>query len=61
MDPIISLAVYAWTGYCAISHIRIEAKKRNEDLSFKSQKLGYLIQIIIYWIFTAFILNMLIT
>jgi hypothetical protein len=61
MESFIGLAAYIWTGYCAISHIQIEAKKRNEGLSFKEQKIGYIFQIIIYWIFTSLILNMLIT
>jgi len=49
----ITTAAYIWMAYCAISHVRIEAKKRNEGTSFKEQKLGYIIQILIYWGITA--------
>jgi hypothetical protein len=49
------LAIYAWMAFCAVSHVRIEAKKRNEGTSFKEQKLGYIGQILIYWILTSLI------
>jgi hypothetical protein len=42
-------------AFCAVSHVRIEAKKRNEGTSFKEQKLGYIGQILIYWILTSLI------
>jgi hypothetical protein len=50
------LAVYAWMAFCAVSHVRIEAKKRNEGTSFKEQKLGYIFQILFYWILTSLII-----
>jgi hypothetical protein len=49
----IATAAFIWMAYCAVSHVRIEAKKRNEGTSFKEQKLGYIIQILIYWVITA--------
>jgi len=49
----ITTATFIWMAIWAISHVRIEAKKRNEGTSFKEQKLGYIIQILIYWILTA--------
>ena len=41
--------IYIWIAYCAISHVRIDAKKKGEDLSFKSQGTWYVIQILVYW------------
>jgi len=52
----ITAAAFVWMAMCAVSHIRIEAKKRNESTSFKEQKLEYIIQILIYWIITALFL-----
>jgi hypothetical protein len=51
------LAVYAWMAFCAISHIRIDAKKKGEDLSFKSQGIWYVFQVLLYWILTLLIFN----
>ena len=55
METVITTSIYAWMAFCAVSHVRIEAKKNNEDLSFKSQGLFYGIQITMYWILTAVI------
>lgn len=56
MEIIIASIAYGWTAICAISHVRIEARKRREDTSMKNQMTPYVVQIIIYWIFTASIL-----
>jgi len=57
MEAIFNIAVYIWIAYCAISHIQIGAKKRNEGISFKEQKFGYIGQVLLYWILiTAFII-----
>jgi hypothetical protein len=56
MDTTLTIAAYIWTGYCAVSHIQIEAKKKNEGLSFKEQKWGYIVQVLIYWMITAAII-----
>jgi len=53
METAITTSVYTWMAFCAVSHVRIEAKKNNEDLSFKSQGLFYGIQIAMYWGFTS--------
>ena len=53
METTITTSIYTWMAFCAVSHIRIEAKKNNEDLSFKSQGLFYGIQIAMYWGFTS--------
>lgn len=57
MEIIIASIAYGWTAICAISHVRIEARKRREDKSMKNQMTAYVVQIIIYWIFTASILR----
>ena len=49
----IATAAYIWMAYCAISHVRIDAKKRNEGTSFKEQKFGYIGQVLFYWILTS--------
>jgi hypothetical protein len=49
----IATAIYLWIAYCAISHVRIDAKKRNEGTSFQEQKLGYIGQVLLYWILTS--------
>jgi len=49
----IATVAYIWMAYCAISHVRIDAKKRNEGTSFQEQKFGYIGQVLIYWILTA--------
>ena len=46
-------AAYIWMAYCAVSHVRIDAKKRNESPSFQEQHINYVIQVIWYWILTA--------
>lgn len=46
----ITAAVYLWIAYCAVSHVQIDAKKRNESTSFQEQKLGYIGQVLLYWI-----------
>jgi hypothetical protein len=53
METVITTSVYTWMAFCAVSHVRIEAKKNNEDLSFKSQGLFYGIQIAMYWGLTS--------
>jgi hypothetical protein len=55
MEATITTAAYIWTAYCAVSHVKIEAKKRNEDTSFKEQNINYVIQVLIYWVATSFI------
>jgi len=52
----IATAAYIWMAYCAVSHVHIEAKKRNEGTSFKEQNIVYIIQILIYWAITAMII-----
>jgi hypothetical protein len=49
----VTTAAFIWMAYCAVSHVRIDAKKRNEGTSFKDQKLGYIGQILLYWVLTA--------
>jgi len=49
----IATAAFIWMAYCAVSHVRIDAKKKGEDLSLKSQGIGYVIQVLFYWIITA--------
>lgn len=53
MNAALEISIYIWMAYCAISHIKIDAKKKGEDLSFKSQGIWYIIQIIFYWVITA--------
>ncbi len=53
METTLKTAAYIWMAYCAVSHVQIEAKKNGEDSSFKSKKIRYIIQILIYWITTA--------
>jgi hypothetical protein len=57
MEITLTLAAYIWVGYCAISHVRIDAKKRNKGTSFAEQKFDYIVQILIYWAFISFILS----
>ena len=52
----ITTAAYIWMVYCAVSHVRIEAKKKGEDVSFKEQNIAYIIQILIYWAITTMII-----
>ena len=47
---------YIWIAICAVSHVRIDAKKKGEDLSFKSQGIWYIVQILIYWSIIAVII-----
>lgn len=56
METTLKTAAFIWVAICAVSHVRIEAKKNGEDLSFKSQSTWYVIQILIYWSLTAFII-----
>jgi len=49
----IATAAYIWMAYCAVSHVRIDAKKKGEDLSLKSQGIWYAVQIVFYWIITS--------
>lgn len=49
----VTTAAFIWMAYCAVSHVRIEAKKRNEGTSFQEQKFGYIGQVLIYWAITA--------
>lgn len=49
----IATAAYIWMAYCAVSHVRIDAKKKGEDLSLKSQGIWYVLQIMFYWILTS--------
>jgi len=55
METIITTSIYAWMAFCAVSHVRIDAKKKGEDLSFKSQGIWYVVQISMYWILTSII------
>jgi hypothetical protein len=55
MGTIITTSIYAWMAFCAVSHVRIDAKKKGEDLSFKSQGIWYVVQISMYWILTSII------
>ena len=55
METTITAAAYIWMAICAVSHVRIEAKKKNEDLSFKSQGIWYAVQIGFYWVLTSMI------
>ena len=52
----VTTAAYIWMAYCAVSHVRIEAKKRNKILSLKERNIAYIIQILIYWAITAMII-----
>lgn len=49
----IATAAYIWMAICAVSHVRIDAKKKGEDLSLKSQGIWYAFQIMLYWIITS--------
>ena len=49
METTLVVAAFVWTALCAISHVRIEAKKRGESLAFADQKLGYIVQVALYW------------
>ena len=53
METTLETAAYIWMAYCAVSHVRIDAKKKGEDLSLKSQGVWYVFQIVLYWILTA--------
>ena len=55
METALVVAAFAWTAICAVSHVRIEAKKRGESLAFADQKLGYIVQVAIYWVLTGMI------
>ena len=57
MEILIKCSLYAWITYCAVSHIRIEARKRGEDCTWKTQRIGYLITIPYYWLVTFFLLK----
>jgi hypothetical protein len=52
METALVVAAFAWTALCAVSHVRIEARKKGESLTFADQKLGYIMQVAIYWAFT---------
>ena len=52
METALVVAAFAWTALCAVSHVRIEARKKGESLTFADQKFGYIIQVAIYWSFT---------
>jgi hypothetical protein len=56
LNILISILAYVWIGYCAISHIQIEAKKKNEGISFNEQKIGYIVQVLFYWLIASVIL-----
>ena len=57
METTLKIAAYIWIAICAVSHVRISAKKKGEDLSFKSQGFWYIFSIIFYWILvTVFII-----
>jgi hypothetical protein len=53
METTLETAAYIWMAYCAVSHVQIEAKKNGEDSSFKSKKIRYIFQVLIYWVATA--------
>jgi hypothetical protein len=53
METVITTSIYAWMAFCAVSHVRIDAKKRNENLSFKSQGIWYAVQTSVYWFLTS--------
>ena len=55
MKTALVVAAFVWTALCAVSHVRIEAKKRGESLAFADQKFLYIIQVAIYWMFTGMI------
>jgi hypothetical protein len=57
METIITTSIYAWMAFCAVSHVRIDAKKKGEDLSFKSQGIWYVFQVLLYWILILLIFN----
>ena len=49
----VTTAAFIWMAICVVSHVRIDAKKKGEDLSLKSQGIWYAVQIIFYWILTS--------
>jgi hypothetical protein len=53
METTLKIIAYIWMAICAVSHVRIEAKKRGNNTSFKTLKVGYIIQISYYWFITA--------
>jgi hypothetical protein len=55
METVITTSIYAWMAFCAVSHVRIDAKKKGENLSFKSQGIWYVTQILFYWVLTSII------
>lgn len=56
METTITTAAYIWMAICAVSHVRIEAKKKGESTSFQEQKFGYIVQVLLYWVLTSFII-----
>jgi hypothetical protein len=55
METALVVAAFAWSALCAVSHVRIEARKRGESTAFAEQKFLYIIQVAIYWMFTGLI------
>ena len=53
METAITTSIYAWMAFCAVSHVRIDAKKKGENLSFRSQGIWYTLQVVLYWIITS--------
>jgi hypothetical protein len=49
----VTTAAFIWMAYCAVSHVRIDAKKKGEDLSLNYQGIWYVIQVLFYWVLTA--------
>jgi hypothetical protein len=55
METVITTSIYAWMAFCAVSHVRIDAKKRNEVMTLKSHKGECIVQILVYWGLTSII------
>ena len=56
METTLKTTAFIWVAICAVSHVRIDAKKKGEDLSLKSQGIWYVVQTLIYWSITAVII-----
>lgn len=56
MEILLTVGAYVWTGYCAVSHINIGARKRGEPCTWKEQSIGYVVLVPIYWLNTFLIL-----
>ena len=57
METTLTAGAYVWTAYCAVSHINISARKKNEPCTFRVQWIAYLIAVPYYWFITYLMLQ----